>query len=68
VEIDLGNKNVDVYDTVGRTFLGRNTHGTFRFSVAADAARVLVLVPAGKKYQYKNGLLQAGGVVVDFKS
>ena len=68
VEIDLGNKNVDVYDTVGRTFLGRNAHGTFRFSVAADAARVLVLVPAGKKYQYKNGLLQAGRVVVDFKS
>jgi hypothetical protein len=68
VEIELGNKNVDVYDTVGRTFLGRNARGTFRFSVPADAARVLVLVPAGKKYRYENGVLQADGQVIDFKS
>ena len=67
VETDLGAKNTDVYDAVSRTFLGRNVSGRFRFSLPADAARVLVLIPAGKQYTIENGTLKAGGTVVDYR-
>ena len=67
VETDLGARKVDVYDTVNRIFLGRNVSGVFRFSLPADAARVLVLVPAGKSWTVENGALKAGGVPVDYR-
>lgn len=67
VQISLGNQKVDVYDTVSRTILKRNTSGNFRFDVPADGARVLVLIPAGKKYVVEKGLLKAGGVVIDYR-
>ncbi|MBK8195496.1 MAG: hypothetical protein IPK76_20635 [Lewinellaceae bacterium] len=67
VETDLGAKNTDVYDAVSRTFLERNVSGRFRFSLPADAARVLVLIPAGKQYTIENGTLKAGGTVVDYR-
>jgi len=67
VEITVGPNKVDVYDTVGRRFLGRSVSGMFRFTLAADAARVLVLVPAGKRWAVKNGALEAGSQVVDFR-
>ena len=67
VETDLGAGKVDVYDAVSRTFLGRGVSGSFRFSVPADAARVLVLAPVGKRWMVENGVLMAGGVVVDYR-
>ena len=67
VQITLGSKKVDVYDTVNRTVLQRGASGTFRFSLPADGARVLVLVPAGKAFTKENGTLKAGGVVVDYR-
>ncbi len=66
VETHVGAKKVDVYDTVSRTFLGRKVSGNFQFLVPADAARVLVLVPSGKRFAMEQGVLKAGGVTVDF--
>lgn len=67
VETNVGAKKVDVYDTVSRMFLGRGVSGNFRFSVPADAARVLVLVPVGKRYMAEAGVLKAGGLTVDYR-
>ena len=67
VATDLGTKKVDVYDSVSRTFLGRGLSGTFRFSMPADGARVVVLIPVGKRYAAEKGVLSAGGVVVDYR-
>lgn len=67
VETDLGARKVDVYDTVNRIFLGRNVSGVFRFSLPANAARVLTLVPTGKSWVVENGVLKAGGVPADYR-
>lgn len=67
VETDLGNKKVDVYDTVSRRFLGRGVSGKFRFPLPADGVCVLVLVPAGKRWTVDQGILKAGGVAVDYR-
>ena len=36
-------------------------------SIPANQARVLVLIPAGKKMKVENGALKAGGVTVDYR-
>ena len=67
VAIELGSKKTDVYDAVSRTFLKRGATGKMTFDIAGDAARVLVLVPAGSKYSVENGRLMAGKTPVDFR-
>jgi hypothetical protein len=67
VEIKLGAQKTDVYDTVNRTFLKRGAKGAFRCSIPPDAARVLVLIPSGKRYSIEKGVLKAGGIPVDYR-
>jgi hypothetical protein len=66
VETNVGIQKTDVYDTVSRTFLQKNVSGKIQFLIPADAARVLVFVPAGKKITLEKGILKAGGVPIDF--
>jgi hypothetical protein len=66
VIIDAGAKAVDLYDAVSRKILQRGVTGKVRFDIGADAARVLVLVPAGSRYKQVGGQLLAGGVPVDY--
>lgn len=67
VQTNLGATKVDVYDTVSRTVVQKGVSGNFRFSIPANQARVLVLIPAGKKMKVENGALKAGGVTVDYR-
>jgi hypothetical protein len=67
VTIQLGSLKVDVYDTVSRTFLKKGARGKFKFAIAPDAARVLVLVPSGKPQGLKAGTLFADNIPVDFR-
>ena len=66
VEINVGSSKTDVYDTVNRSFILRGVIGQVSFSVASDAARVLVFVPSGKKWEKLKGILTADGVPVDY--
>ena len=66
VEAYAGDAKVDVYDTVSRTWLYHRVSGRFQFTIPADAARVLVLVPSGKRKAVKDGVLTVGGIGVDF--
>ncbi len=66
IVFDAGPKKVDIYDTVSRQVLRRGVRGMVNFDLAGDAARVLVLIPAGSSFEKKNGQLMAGGAVVDF--
>jgi hypothetical protein len=67
IQIEVGPKKVDVYDAVSRQILQHGAYGSVDIDLAADAARVLVLVPAGSRWEVKDGKLWAGGVVVDFR-
>jgi hypothetical protein len=66
VETNVGTQKTDVYDTVSRTFIKKGVRGTVSFSIAADAACVLVFVPSGKKLVVEKGVLKAGGLPIDF--
>ena len=66
VETNVGTKKTDVYDTVSRTFIHKNMSGKIAIYLPADAARVLVFVPSGKKITLEKGILKAGGLPIDF--
>lgn len=66
VTIRVGAKKVDVYDTVSRKIIQRGAKGAVRFSIPADGARVLVLIPSGAGLRQKNGILWAAEVPVDY--
>ncbi len=67
VPIDVGKKAVDIYDTVTRKILQYRAKGVVTLAIPADAAQVLVLIPAGSTYTQQNGHLLANGVPVDFR-
>ncbi len=66
ININLGVEKVDVYDSVSRTILQRGVSGRFHFSIPADQARVLVVIPAGTKMRVKNAVLMGANVPVDY--
>ncbi|MBC7778076.1 MAG: hypothetical protein H7246_21770 [Phycisphaerae bacterium] len=66
VSFNAGLKRVDLYDTVSRRFLQRGVRGNVRFSIPADAARVLVVIPAGSWISVENKVLVAGKTPVDY--
>ncbi len=67
IAIHVGDKAVDIYDTVSRTFLDKNMKGTVSIELPADAARLLVYVPAGSKFTVEKGMLKADGVPIDYR-
>ncbi len=67
VETNVGPSKVDIYDAVGRTFIHRNVSGRVQVYIPADAARLLIFVPAGKKTTVEKGVLKAGGIPIDFR-
>lgn len=66
VSFDAGLKRVDLYDTVSRQFLLRGVRGNVRFPIQADAARVLVVIPAGTWISVENKVLMAGSIPIDY--
>ena len=66
VAIDVGPGPVDLYDTVCGTFLRRNTSGKTSFSLAANAAAVIVLTPAGGDVTVEETKTLVNGVVIDY--
>ncbi|HMG16722.1 MAG TPA: hypothetical protein VK590_14800 [Saprospiraceae bacterium] len=67
LSINLGKKKVDVYDAVNRKILKSGASGNFSFEIMSDAARLLVIVPAGSKYTIAGGKLMANGIPIDFR-
>lgn len=67
VQVEVGAAKTDVFDTVSRQFVAKGVQGKIRVAMPADAARILVLVPAGQKWKLEKGTLFADGVPVVFE-
>ncbi len=65
VEIDVGTGQHDLYDAVSNTFLKKNINGPTSFSIAGDAAVLVVITPAGGMVQYELDKMLINGIVVD---
>lgn len=67
VHIDVGDKPVDVYDTVEKRFVATNASGMTPIEIPADSARVIVLAPAGGKRTTQGHKTLVNDVVVDYR-
>ena len=68
VEIFVGEGFHDLYDAVSNTFLETGVAGTASFTVTADAAVLLVVVPSGGTIMVDLDMMFIDGIVVDYRS
>jgi hypothetical protein len=68
VSIDVGNGATDLYDAVTNSFVINNVSHQTSFSIPANSARVLVLVPSGGTVSYSDEKMSVNGIVVDYRS
>lgn len=66
VSIEVGDERHDLYDAATDTILKSDVTGVAEFSIPADAARVVVVVPAGSELHRESGKTLAGEVVVRY--
>ena len=66
VSVQVGESRVDLYDAVRNDFVARNVSGSVKVPIPPDAARVLVLCPAGAKQTFQGRKTLVDGVVIDY--
>jgi hypothetical protein len=67
ITLALGDDPVDVYDALTEAFIAQNVSGDLSVSLLADAARMLVVCPAGGEITYEENKMLIDGVVVDYQ-
>ena len=68
VQIDVGAGQHDLYDAVSKTFVQSGVSGTVSITIPADAARLVVITPAGGVITYDLDRMMINGIVVDYRS
>lgn len=66
VAIEVGDKAVDLYDTLSNNFLRRQVKGRCYVTVPADSPMVVVLTPAGGRVSVEGTKRLVDGVIVDY--
>lgn len=67
VSYDAGDKEVKLYDLVGRKFLPGTYQGKIKLDIPANDARLIVQVPADSKPVIKNNQLFVQNQIVDYR-
>jgi hypothetical protein len=66
VQIDVGNENVNLYDSVTHTLIAQNVTGRISLEIPADAARVIARTPV-MPLEQRDGKAWVNGVIVDYR-
>lgn len=66
VEMDAGPASVDIYDAAEHRFVARAVQGKTLIPMAADSARVLVMVPKDGVIVHEGSRTLVNGVVIDY--
>lgn len=67
VRFPVGDKAVDLYDTVQNKVVARNVSGEASLTLPADTAAVIVLCPSGQKIEQRDGRTYCGDIVIDYR-
>jgi hypothetical protein len=67
VYIDVGNRPVDLYDTVRHTFVSKRVSGKTSLQLPPDTAALIVLTPAGGFVTRDGPRMLVDGVAVDYR-
>ncbi|MEI6074258.1 MAG: hypothetical protein WCS94_01705 [Verrucomicrobiota bacterium] len=66
ITLELGDKNVTIYDVVGKKILASDVKGKTKIIVPADSAVIAVSVPADGKVRHEGRKLLVNDIVVDW--
>ncbi|TWU28349.1 hypothetical protein [Bythopirellula polymerisocia] len=66
VEVDVGSDAKDIYDAASDDFLQKNVCGLVSFTIPNDAARIVVLTPAGEEIRREGNRTLINDVVVRY--
>lgn len=67
ISIDVGEKEVKIYDAIKRAFIAENVNNTFVFSVEKESSALLVIIPQEAVITVENGKLYADHIVIDYR-
>lgn len=67
LQIEKG-KNVDLYNTVTRSFIAREVSSSHKLRLLPHQAAIIVVVPAGGKINYNGKKMLVDGIVVDYNA
>ena len=67
VMIDVGDRPIDLYDAVSRSFVAQNVVGQTSIRLTKDSAAVIVLAPAGGVLVQDGSKLLVNGITVDYR-
>ena len=65
VQIDVGQENVNLYDSVTHSLIAQNVTGKVSLEIPADAARVIARTPV-QPLEQRDGKTFVDGVIVDY--
>jgi len=66
VVIQLGNKELKIYDAISQTFISQSAVRKFSFKITKQNSTLLVFVPKKSKIESKNGRLYADDIIIDY--
>jgi hypothetical protein len=66
IQLELGERPVNLYDSVTHSLVAQNVKGTFKLELPADGARVIARTPV-QKLEFKDGKAWVGNAVVDYR-
>ncbi len=66
VVIQLGNKDLKIYNAISQTFISQSAVGKFTFKITKQNSALLVYVPKNAKIESKNGKLYADDIIIDY--
>ncbi len=67
VSIEIGEKEVKIYDAIKRAFIAENVKNTFAFRVEKESSAILVIIPQTTVVSSRYGKLYADDIVIDFR-
>jgi hypothetical protein len=66
VTLDVGHGKFMIYDTLEHRNLDEGVEGSVSLRLQPGSARVVVVIPTGRKLRIKNGVLECDGVPIDY--
>ena len=67
VEIEVGDKQVDLYDVVSHAFIMKNVSGKSGFTIEPKQSLVIVVTPNGGELFYKDEKVLVNNIVIDYQ-
>ncbi|MCB9249429.1 MAG: T9SS type A sorting domain-containing protein [Ignavibacteriales bacterium] len=68
VDLNVGNDNIDLYESISNNFISIGVSGVVQISIPAKSSLIIVLTPSGIPGEFQSNKFILNGIVVDYNS